>query len=151
MAWSGIDANALFGIDFSNGASVQFGTLPFRNTDLAGKSLATSPFFEYVRAFNQGLDSIQIAIDPGRFPFVVGQTAKAYVVAKKTAAQWDADHALVDLTANGPDVIALGGGIDPERHVHADAALGGGGPSIGAGYDVVLDLDQDGFLGPGDV
>ena len=63
---------------------------------LAGNSLATYPFFEFVRAFNQG-STVEVAVDPFQYPGVVGQTANLYLVAHKTEAEWMTDPQLIDL------------------------------------------------------
>ena len=54
---------------------------------LAGNSLPSYPFFEYVRAINEDA-TMEVAIDPSRFPGIVGQNCDIYVVAAKTASQW---------------------------------------------------------------
>ena len=47
-------------------------------TELAGNALPQFPFFEYVRAFNVNAP-VKVAIDPARFPAVVGRTCNIFV------------------------------------------------------------------------
>lgn len=42
-------------------------------TQLAGNSLSEYPFFEYVKTINENA-TMKVAIDPTRFPSIVGQT-----------------------------------------------------------------------------
>jgi hypothetical protein len=118
--------------------------------DLAGNPLAQYPFFEYVRAFNQGA-SLSIAIDPGLHPALVGVTADVYVVATKTVAQWNANPALVDLTSAVESVSIVAGTVQANTFVvDAGALSGNAGIELGVGYDIVLDVDHDGQLGAAD-
>src|SRR5258708_9170401 len=57
------------------------------DTELAGNALSGFPYFEYVRAFNANAP-VQVAIDPTRFPAIVGQQCDVYVVEDNTAAHW---------------------------------------------------------------
>src|SRR6266540_5486908 len=66
-------------------------------TELAGNALSEFPFFEYVKAFNVN-GPVSVAIDPTRFPGIVGHTCDIYVVAAKSASQWIADPSLADVT-----------------------------------------------------
>lgn len=121
-------------------------------TELAGNTLAEYPFFESVRAFNVDAP-VEVAIDPTRFPAVVGDTCDVFVVAHKSPSQWGSDPSLVDVTPGGPQSESFVAGsiqantfqVTAPSQLSADAGLG-----IGVGYDVVLDCDQDGTLGDGD-
>ncbi len=117
---------------------------------LAGRSLAQRPHFEYVRAFNEG-EPIEVRLDPARFPELIGEKAYVYVVASKTSAEWDADPTLVDVTA-GLELISFPRvGAQPEV-VTADTGTlrGDAGTGLGVGFDVVLDVDASGTLNAGD-
>ncbi|CAB1067575.1 hypothetical protein D1AOALGA4SA_61 [Olavius algarvensis Delta 1 endosymbiont] len=130
-----------------------FGDLPplKRQTQLAGNSLAEYPFFEYVKAFNENA-TVEVAIDPTRFPGIVGQTGDIYVVDAKTTVQWRDDPSLVDVVG-GPQNVAFGGSTIQDNtflvagpyELDADAGTG-----VGIGYDIVIDFDQDGLLSHGD-
>ncbi len=121
-------------------------------TELAGNTLNRYPYFEYVRAFNENA-TVEVAIDPTRFPDLVGWTADIYIVEARTEAEWIADPALVDVTVGGAQTETFGGTsiqdntfmITAPYELSADAGIG-----LGVGYDVVLDLDRDGELGTGD-
>ncbi|MEM1182828.1 MAG: hypothetical protein AAGM22_31070, partial [Acidobacteriota bacterium] len=121
-------------------------------TELAGHSLPFYPFFEYVKAVNVD-DSVEIAVDPTRFPAIGGATCDIYVVSAKTRSEWAADNSLTDVTAGGPRTQTFSAAsIGPNRipvtgafELNANA-----GRSLGVGYDVVLDCDRDGVLGSGD-
>ncbi|GAG27143.1 unnamed protein product, partial [marine sediment metagenome] len=121
-------------------------------TQLAGNSLDGYPFFEYVKAFNENA-TVEVAIDPTRFPQIVGQTCDIHVVQAKTSGQWWVDPSLVDVTPGGPQTETFGGSTIQENtfsvtgpyDLDSDAGIG-----LGVGYDVVCDCDQDGQLGGGD-
>ena len=123
---------------------------PQTSAELAGNALLRFPFFEFVRAFNEGA-TMQLAVDPGLNPALVGQTADLYVVASKTPAGWAADGSLVDLTAAVETVTFVPGTIQANTFQVDDGSLSGGsGLGLGVGYDLVIDVDQDGFLGAAD-
>ena len=118
-----------------------------QRTELAGNMLAQYPYFEYVKAFNVN-SVVRVAIDPFRFPGVVGQTADVYVVAAKDEAQWTSSPGLVDVTGGPLTVTFSGTSIQANRWLvaaadtlDADAGLG-----LGVGYDVVLDMNRNGQL-----
>ena len=128
-------------------------------TELAGNSLAAYPFFEYVKALNEDAP-IEVAIDPTRFPEIVGQTGDIYVVEAKSAVVWEADPALFDVTLDGPQTETFGGvtiqdntftvvgpyELDSAVFMPATNDYTG----LGHGYDVVLDMNQNGLLDGGD-
>jgi hypothetical protein len=58
--------------------------------ELAGNTLDLYPYFEYVRAFNENA-TVELAIDPTRYPDIVGKTADVYMVEAKSAGAWDVD------------------------------------------------------------
>ncbi|MEW4527440.1 choice-of-anchor X domain-containing protein [Maioricimonas sp. JC845] len=121
-------------------------------TELAGNELSDYPFFEYVRAINENAP-VRVAIDPTRFPDISGETCDIYVVAAKTAAQWTVDPSLTDVRASGAQTETFSGTtiqgntfqIAAASTLNADAGTG-----LGVGYDVVVDVDQDGQLSSGD-
>ncbi len=120
-------------------------------TQLAGNSLKDYPFFEFVRTFNQG-SPVQIAVDPGRHPGVVGITADVYVVAARNRKQWTLDPRLVDAHGSPLTATFAGGSIRDNRFTVDTGSLDAdAGTDIGVGYDVVIDLDRDGTLSDGDL
>ena len=142
------DSNAPQGLDFSNGASLRIGA---GREQLAGNGIATYPFFEYVRTFNQG-SAIQVALDPSVHPVIIGDTADVYVVPAMSDAQWDANPALVDATGDGADTFTLVSGSVAANIVTVDSGTlnGDGGATLGVGYDVVIDFNQNGVYDVGD-
>jgi hypothetical protein len=122
------------------------------HAQLAGNSLTAYPYFEYVKAFNQNA-TIQVALDPTRFPDIFGKTADIYVTAKKTAGQWQVDPSLVDVTPGGALTFTFSGTTIQENTVTVVAAgglSGSAGTGLGVGYDMVIDFNQDGILDGGD-
>ncbi len=121
-------------------------------TELAGNSISDYPHFEYVKAINVD-DNVEVAIDPTRFPVIVGQTCDIYVVAAKTTLQWNADNTLIDVTPGGMQTETFSGvniqsntfQVAAPNQLSANAGLG-----LGVGYDVVLDMNQDGLLNGND-
>jgi hypothetical protein len=121
-------------------------------TELAGNSLSQYPFFEYVRAINVNAP-VKVAIDPTRFPAIVGDTCDIYVVNHKSPSDWSSNPALVDVTPGGHLTQTFGGAtiqlntfeVAAPSTLNANAGLG-----LGVGYDVVLDRDQNGSLSAGD-
>jgi hypothetical protein len=122
------------------------------NTELAGNSLSEYPYFEYVRAINENA-TMEVALDPTRFPDIIDDTCDIYVVASKTISQWISDPSLSDVTPGGEQSETFSAGtiqnnrfqVTGPSQLSADAGAG-----LGVGYDVVLDCDQNGSLSDGD-
>lgn len=137
-----IDPAAPFGVDFSNGTSLRFLD---RNVQLAGNPLGQFPHFEHATSFNEGTP-LSLGIDPTRFPFVAGQSADLYVVASKTKSEWVSDPSLTDVRG-APQAVSFAGGTVQANTITVDPGnLNGdpGGPSLGVGYDLVIDFGKDG-------
>ncbi|MHC4427853.1 MAG: poly(ethylene terephthalate) hydrolase family protein [Planctomycetota bacterium] len=120
-------------------------------TQLAGNSLSSYPFFEYVRAFNENA-TVELAVDPGLLPSIVGKTCDLYVVQAKTETQWASDPSLTDASGGVETATFVAGTIQSNTYtvadpfeLDADAGLG-----FGVGYDVICDCDQDGQLSGAD-
>lgn len=145
------DPSAPGDVDFSNAASIEFTTDPFAHRALAGKSLAAAPFFQEVRAINQG-QPVQVAIDPTIHPYVGGRSANVHVVAKKTPAEWAIDATLLDVTGDGANAVAFAATNVQANTFTVDAGTlsAAAGDSIGVGYDVVVDFNQNNVLDAGD-
>ncbi len=116
-------------------------------TELAGNSISDYPHFEYVKAINAN-DNVEIAIDPTRFPAIATQTCDIYVVAAKTTIQWNADNTLTDVRGSAQTVTFSGTDIQSNTFqvAAANQLSANAGLSLGVGYDVVLDFNQDGLL-----
>lgn len=143
---------------FSSTASAQV------DTQLAGNPLPTYPYFDYVRAFDANAP-IRAALDPHRFPAIVGQTCDLFVVADKTAAQWSVDPTLVDVSAGGAltatfAIPAPGDNATPPGSAVAansftlaapgELASSAGTTALGRPYDVVADCNRNALLDAGD-
>jgi hypothetical protein len=118
--------------------------------ELAGNPLTQLPFFEYVRAFNVNAP-VNVAIDAGRFPAIVGDTCDVYVVNHKT--DWATSPGLSDVTPGGAITRAfVAGNIQANTFEVAAASTlnANAGAGFGVAYDVVLDCDQNGSLSAGD-
>ena len=121
-------------------------------TELAGNSLGQYPFFEYVRAINVNAP-VKVAIDPTRFPALVGDTCDIYVVNHKSPSDWSSNPALVDVTPGRHLTHTFSGATIQLNTVEVAAAStlnANAGLGLGIGYDVVLDRDQNGSLSAGD-
>lgn len=120
---------------------------------LAGNSLYSYPSFEYVRSFNRE-STVEVAIEPSRFPQTIGGTCDIYVVHAKSKSQWIADPQLVDVRTGGLQTITIdSGSIAQNVHIIAqpEELDGPEGTDLAAGYDVVFDFNRDGFLNGGDM
>lgn len=121
-------------------------------TELAGHSITQYPYFNYVKAINEN-ESVEVAIDPSRFPAIVGQTCDIYVVAAKKTVQWDVDPTLTDVTVGGATTVVLSA-TNIQANTFTVAVpfelSGSAGTGLGVGYDVVLDCNQDGLLNAND-
>ena len=118
---------------------------------MAGVPLAEYPWFEATRAFNAG-DTVHLAIDPDRFPAIIGVNADIYIVASKTELQWASDPSLTDVRGL-PQAHAFASTSIETASVAltGSAALASAnGLNISTGYDLVVDVDRDGQLGEGD-
>ncbi len=121
-------------------------------TELAGNTLPEFPHFEYVKAINANA-TMEVAIDPTRFPGIVGQTCDVYVVEAKSASEWSTTPGLIDMTPGGAQtesfvaasIQANTFSVTGPSELNADAGAG-----LGVGYDVVLDCDQNGTLSVSD-
>jgi len=134
--------------------------LPIYPCELAGNSLTAYPYFEFVRAFNSNAP-IKVALDPSRhpeltFPF----TADVYVCEKKSAGEWAIDPVLDDSTSDGPLTVTFPGGTIQDNTfqvtgpnelstaVYQEAT--GAYTGLGHGYDMIIDMNQNGVLDGGD-
>ena len=142
------------GLDVSNGADVTFTAAGpgFEEVELAGNPLTLRPFFEHVRAFNQGA-TVEVGLDPLDHPGLAGQPVDLYVVVAKDAGGWDADGSLTDVSSGGAETVTFSGtGLTANRFVVDSGTLSGAaGAGLGVGYDVVVDVDRDGQLSAGDL
>lgn len=124
-------------------------TIANRGEELAGRPLGANPHFEYVRAINEGQPvfcGVADALHPG-----LSGSADVYIVDAKTAGQWDADPSLVDVSGDGANSIVFLGATMTSVQIDAGTLSGDAGTGLGVGYDVVVDMNQDGQLDDGDL
>ncbi len=139
-------------LEFQNQFDMGCPSGDFTQIELAAVELGAFPHADYVRTFSAG-EVISVAIDPAQAG-VPGGSVDVYLVADKSAAEWDADPMLVD--ARGlPQPASFSGGASTADNI---AMMGGtgflnadAGESIGVPYDVVIDVDGDGELSAGDL
>jgi hypothetical protein len=119
--------------------------------ELAGVPITDYPHFEFVRSMNMGTP-LYVAADPSRYPQVTGQTTDVYVVAAKTATQWDGDNTLTDVRGSSTSVTFAGGTIQANTALIDVGTLNGiNGTDLGVGYDVVIDINQNGVYDGNDI
>ena len=119
--------------------------------ELAGNALAAYPHFEYVHAFHEG-ETLEVALDPGLFPALVGQTVDVYVCDSQTRAGWRANPSLVDVSGGTETLTVSGVDVQSNTFVADPGSLSGeAGTGLGVGYDVVVDVNRNGVLDGGDV
>ncbi|MCY2960217.1 MAG: hypothetical protein NTY35_08625 [Planctomycetota bacterium] len=118
--------------------------------DLAGRSLAVSPQFEFVQSFFEG-DELAAALDTNAHPEWVGVSANVYVCEHKDEIGWAMSPALVDVRGSFQTVAFVAGGV-PSNRITLDSGFLSGfvGGGLGRGLDVVIDTDGDGNLSFGD-
>ncbi|MFI4916076.1 MAG: GC-type dockerin domain-anchored protein [Phycisphaerales bacterium JB060] len=118
---------------------------------MAGEPLSDYPHFEYTRAFNEGR-TVSMAIDPDRFPAIVGVTGDIYIVASKTELQWASDPSLTDVRGTPQEHTFSALSIENAAVALTDSETlaAANGLNISTGYDLVVDADRDGELGDGD-
>ncbi len=119
---------------------------------LAGRALAASPFFEFVRGVNAGV-AASIMVDTDRWPELVGAEGDLFVVEARSADGWTGDSSLADVRG-APQAVAFvaGGAVTNTIVITGSAALpSADGDRFGRGYDLVVDLDGDGLLSDGDL
>ncbi|MFI4882574.1 MAG: GC-type dockerin domain-anchored protein [Phycisphaerales bacterium JB064] len=120
--------------------------------ELASVTVGGYPFASFVDAFNTG-SPVRLSVDPSQVSGIAGQMGDVYIVANKSAAQWDADPSLTDVRGSSQPVSFVSGGIEDNTFVLTDSATlaGPDGADIAALYDLVVDVDGDGMLGEGDL
>ena len=123
------------------------------DTDLAGGPLAEYPYFEYVRAFNKastGLPvvDLSVAIDPTRFPGIVGATADIYIVDAKSMAEWNGDPSLTDARGAPQTETFVAGTIQDNTFAVSNSTALSTASTVNFGrpYDVVIDINRNGTL-----
>ena len=114
--------------------------------ELAGNTLDSFPHFEYVNVFNQGAD-VHVAIDPAKFPDLVGSSVSVYVVAARTQQEWEQNRVLEHVVGEPVEVTVQASSVTDNIVLVSSGHLAGEvAQQFGRPYDVVVDVDQDGIL-----
>jgi hypothetical protein len=116
---------------------------------LAGGALGDFPWFSFHQVF-ENTHPVLAALDPGRVPDRVGLEAEVYVVEHKEPADWAADPSLVDVSGATEALVVAELSL-AESQVEVWPLPTDPGVALAKGYDLVLDFDGDGALGPGDL
>ena len=147
------DASLPGGLAISNAADLELvAPTTFSRTDLAGTLLSASPYMTHVRTFNAN-DAIHVGLETSQQRYLVGKTTDVYFVAAKSEAEWTADPTLVDVSNDGVDSFRFSSAdiIENMFVVEPSGNAPAGNEAFGRGFDIVIDVDRDGLLGPGDV
>ncbi len=112
---------------------------------LVGRPRTLSPGWQSATSFLDG-EAVMLGLDPARYPDRIGLPFDAFLVAHRSAEAWAADAELVGVAGTPVEGVIEEGALIP---------LELGAPSAGeaalAEYDVVVDQDRDGLLGPDDL
>ena len=118
---------------------------------LACEPLPSFPFARFPRAFHAGAP-VHAALDPVRFPELVGGTYPLFVVAHQSRREWRADARLVDLRGAAQAITVRPGSLaDNTFLIDAGTLPAATGDDLGIDYDVVIDVNANGALDFGDV
>jgi hypothetical protein len=126
-----------------------------QDVQLAGNSLSEYPYFEFVKAINVNA-GVEVAINPTLYPEIIGITADIYIVEAKDANTWQNDPSLTDITPGGALTVSFGGttiqdniftvAVPGELSSAAWVSATNDYTGLGHGYDVVIDMNQDGIF-----
>jgi hypothetical protein len=153
---------AVLGLSLVPPTEAGFGAEPV-DLELAGLPLDAYPQFEYVKAFNVG-HSVSIAIDPFRFPTIIGATCDIYIADARSAEEWGTNPDLADVRGapqkekfgcqGSCEITDLTVVLTSSHTINGDTGCLGASSltciGLGKPYDIVLDCNQDGELGTGD-
>jgi predicted dienelactone hydrolase len=95
--------------------------------------------------------TVNLAVDPLKFPDLAGDVVDVYVVPNRTAAEWSASSALTDVRGVPQTVALPANPTTPNIALTMTGVTGGNGLSPGRGFDLVVDANRDGVLGDGDL
>ena len=120
------------------------------SVELAGDLLPSAPDFHYVRTFHEA-EPIWVGLDPFEHAELVGRTVDLWIVRSRNADGWRANATLTDVRGGPQTVTIAGGGLTQNLWLANSGTLPGlSRNGFGYGYDVVLDINQNGRLDPRD-
>jgi hypothetical protein len=116
------------------------------SAELVGFPRNATPNFTYHQSFNWNYD-VFVGVDP--FAFELADEADIYITENHTELEWQVETELYDVRSSGPQTNSLAG-----FHIGDVNFLLEGTPELenyegarpGKGYDVVLDMNQNGVL-----
>lgn len=121
--------------------------------DLAGNNLTNFPYFDFATSFNSDED-IFITIDPFLNPSVVGQQIDVYVVEHQNTQDWITNPMLTDIRPGGMQNHMFSSNTIQGNSlllISANNLSGMNGHMLGHGYDVIIDVNQNGTLDSSDL
>ena len=121
-------------------------------TDIAGKAVPLDPQFLFVNTFNDS-DPVYASVNVGILD-LDGITADIYITADKSQSEWESDPTLIDVRASGAQQNSFAGIGMEDLWVqldNTDELASSNGPRPSHGYDVVIDVDQNGELSSEDI
>jgi hypothetical protein len=121
------------------------------NIPLAGKPLNDFPWFQCINNF-QTDDTVYLAIDPNRFPNLINQTISVFIVESRTPDSYAINPFLEDVRGVAQEVMISGINIQENTFMLDQSSLleDFSGASLGVGYDLILDVDNNEILSSGD-
>ncbi len=122
------------------------------NTPLAGKPLNDFPWFQYINNF-QTDDTVYLAIDPNRFPSLINQTINVFIIESRTPDSLIINPYLEDVRGAAQEVMISGTSIQENIFILDQSSLleYQSGYSLGVGYDLILDIDNNEIFSTGDI
>lgn len=122
------------------------------NTPLAGEQLDNFPWFQYINNF-QTDDTVYLGIDPNHFPNLINQTISVFIIESRTPDSFVANPDLEDVRGAAQQVMISGTSIQENIFMLDQSSLleYQSGSSLGVGYDLILDVDNNELLSPGDI
>ncbi|MBL9148342.1 MAG: hypothetical protein JNM94_06575 [Phycisphaerae bacterium] len=126
------------------------GTDSYQPTQLAAVALSTFPYANYVQSFNVG-STVRVGVDPAAIPAILNATHAVYIIANRSAADWASDPVLVDVRGTS-EAVAFGSTIETcILPLTTTALTAANGTQIATGYDLVVDMNDNGVLDSGDL
>lgn len=117
---------------------------------LAGRALDGFPWLERVSAFADG-ERPEAGLDPWLTGDLLGREGRLYRVARRSAEEWVADPTLVEAGDDPLSVTVADAGIAGNTWELTEGSGWVESDVLATAWDLVLDLDGDGMLSPGDL
>ncbi len=139
------DASLTATADGCEPQSADLSVVPYR--PLVGRTRVDAPGFGYENTVAAG-EPVEVAVDPALRPDLSGVSVDAHVVPHRSPEAWAADPTLEPANDPTPSLVLAPDGVF--GGAVAWAAADADPDALGSTYDIVLDLDGDGTLSPGD-